>query len=178
MIGKSFLIRRRAFSLSSKSRLSKPAMSPPGTARFDIFSPAPGDSDVISQVERLSSNDTKIAPRSVRIAADLSGRGMMFCMIVSEVRVEATSLCLGAGRYPLPMGSQSGRKHLAVHPRQLALQPRVPILRRHRRSLLLCLEQPRRPAVDNHVDRPAQLGTSVLITRIWYYLTASAAILA
>jgi hypothetical protein len=24
-------------------------------------------------------------------------------MIVSEVRVEATSLCLGAGRYPLPM---------------------------------------------------------------------------
>src|SRR6266508_46737 len=106
MIGKSFLIRRRAFSLSSKSRLSKPAMSPPGTARFDIFSPAPGDSDVISQVERLSSNDTKIAPRSVRIAADLSGRGMMLCMIVSEVRVEATSLCLGAGRYPLPMGSQ------------------------------------------------------------------------
>src|SRR5215831_21316185 len=106
MIGKFFLIRRRAFSLSSKSRLSKPAMSPPGTACFDIFSPAPGESDVISQVERLSSNDTKIAPRSVRIAADLSGRGTMLCMIVSEVRVEATSLCLGAGRYPLPMGSQ------------------------------------------------------------------------
>ena len=26
----------------------------------------------------------------------------MLCMIVSEVRVEATSLCLGAGHYPLP----------------------------------------------------------------------------
>src|SRR6516162_3653177 len=112
MIGKSFLLRRRAFSLSSKSRLSTPAMSPPGTACFDIFSPAPGDSEVISQVERLSSNDTKIAPRSVRIAADMSGRGMMRCMIVSEVRVEATSLCLGAGRYPFPMGSQPDRDGL------------------------------------------------------------------
>jgi hypothetical protein len=34
---------------------------------FDIFSP-PGESDVINQVERLSSNETKIAPRLVRIA--------------------------------------------------------------------------------------------------------------
>src|SRR5207248_3387934 len=37
-----------------------------------------------------------------------------------------------------------------------------------RRSLLLCLEPPRRPAVDNHVHRPAQLGTSVLISGTWY----------
>src|SRR6266496_1931054 len=168
MIGKSFLIRRRAFSLSSKSRLSKPAMSPPGTACFDIFSPAPGDSDVISQVERLSSNDTKIAPRSVRIAADLSGRGMMLCMIVSEVRVEATSLCLGAGRYPLPMGSQSDRKHLAVHARQLALQPDIPVLRGHPRPLLPRLEQAGRPALDHHVHRLARLGASVLISEPWY----------
>src|SRR5207248_4540857 len=36
-------------------------------------------------------------------------------------------------------------------------------------SLLLCLEPPRRPAVDNHVHRPAQLGTSVLINGTWYY---------
>src|SRR6266498_2966003 len=172
MIGKSFLIRRRAFSLSSKSRLSKPAMSPPGTACFDIFSPAPGDSDVISQVERLSSNDTKIAPRSMRIAADLSGRGMMLCMIVSEVRVEATSLCLGAGRYPLPMGSQPGRKHLAVHSRQLDLQPRLPLLRRHPRALLLCLEQARRPALDHYVNRIARLGTAVLINGTWYNTSA------
>jgi hypothetical protein len=35
-------------------------MSPAETLCFDIFSPPPGDSDVISQVERLSSNETKI----------------------------------------------------------------------------------------------------------------------
>jgi hypothetical protein len=45
-------------------------MSPPRTWCFDIFSPPPGDSDVISQVERLSSSETKIAPRSVRTAVD------------------------------------------------------------------------------------------------------------
>src|ERR1700758_5295126 len=32
-------------------------------------SPAPGDKDVISQVARLSSNETKIAPSCERIAA-------------------------------------------------------------------------------------------------------------
>ena len=42
--------------------------------------------------------------------------------------------------------TQPGRKHLAVHARQLALQPRLPILRRHPRPLLLRLEQTRRPA--------------------------------
>jgi len=31
-----------------------------------------------------------------------------------------------------------------------------------------CLEQARRPALDHHVDRTARLGTSVLITGIWY----------
>ncbi len=35
------------------------------TECFDIFSPFPGDNDVISQVERESSNDTNIAARSV-----------------------------------------------------------------------------------------------------------------
>src|SRR5271166_3161277 len=168
MIGKSFLIRRRAFSLSSKSRLSKPAMSPPGTACFDIFSPAPGESDVISQVERLSSNDTKIAPRSVRIATDLSGRGTMLFMIVSEVRVEATSLCLGAGRYPLPMGSEPARERLAVHARQLALEPRLRQLQRHRRELLRGLEQTRGSALEDHVPRTARLGPWVLISESWY----------
>ena len=102
MIEKSRLIRRRARSLSSSNRLSKPAMSPPRTTCFDIFSPDPGESDVINQVERLSSNDTKTAPRSVRMVAGLPGRDMIPCMIVSEVRVEATSLCLGVGRYLRP----------------------------------------------------------------------------
>jgi hypothetical protein len=44
---------------------------------------------------------------------------------------------------PLPPRSprtQPGREHLAVHARQLALEPRLHRLRRHRRSLLRCLE--------------------------------------
>ena len=36
------------------------------------------------------------------------------------------------------------------------------------RSLLLCLEPPRRSAVDNHVNRLELLGTSVLISGTWY----------
>jgi hypothetical protein len=44
--------------------------SPPRTECFDIFSPPPGDSEVISQLERLNSNETKIAPRSVWIAVN------------------------------------------------------------------------------------------------------------
>jgi hypothetical protein len=48
-------------------------MSPAATPCFDIFSPAQGDSEVISQVERLSSNETKIAPRSLRMVPGASG---------------------------------------------------------------------------------------------------------
>jgi hypothetical protein len=59
---------------------------------------------------------------------------------------------------PLPPKTprtQSGRECLAIHPRQLALQPRLPLLRRHPRTLLLCLEQARRPALDHRVNRLA-----------------------
>src|SRR5215210_1348385 len=56
-------------------------MSPLGTACLDIFSPPPGAREVMTQVERLSSRDTKIALRSVRIAACLSGRGQRACMV-------------------------------------------------------------------------------------------------
>jgi hypothetical protein len=66
------------------------------------------------------------------------------------------------------LSTQPGRKHLAVHPRELALQPRVSLLRRHPRALLLCMEQARRPAMDHHVDRSARMGISVLISEIWY----------
>ena len=59
---------------------------------------------------------------------------------------------------------------LAVHPRQLAFQPSLPLLRRHSRTLLLCLEQAPRPALDHYVDRIARLGTAVLINGTWYYL--------
>src|ERR1700754_1966812 len=67
-------------------------------------------------------------------------------------------------------GTQPGRERLAVPARQLALQPGVLLLPRHPRSLLPCLEQARRPALDHHVDRPPRLGSWVLINRIWYNL--------
>jgi hypothetical protein len=40
---------------------------------------------VISHVDRLSSNETKIAPRSVRIAVGASGRSATVCMVASRV---------------------------------------------------------------------------------------------
>jgi hypothetical protein len=69
MIGKTRPVRVRAFSLSWAKRARRAAMSPLRTACFDIFSPLPGESEVTTQVERLSSRDTKIALRSVRIGA-------------------------------------------------------------------------------------------------------------
>ena len=68
MIGTTWPMRTCAFSVSRENRARSPATSPLRTVCFDIFSPPPGDNDVISQVDRLSSNETKIAPRSVRIA--------------------------------------------------------------------------------------------------------------
>jgi hypothetical protein len=55
--------------LSSASLASKPETSPASIAGLDSFSPVPGDSEVISHAERLSSNETKIAPSCERIAA-------------------------------------------------------------------------------------------------------------
>src|SRR4051812_20173373 len=68
MMGKTCPVRTRAFSLSWDKRAKRAAMSPLGTACLDIFSPPPGAREVMTQVERLSSRDTKIALRSVRIA--------------------------------------------------------------------------------------------------------------
>ena len=93
MMGKSRPVRPRAFSLSWANRTSKPATSPARIECFDIFSPAPGDKDVISQVDRLSSKDAKIAGRSVWIAVDASVRSAATCMVVSTVGGLATSLC-------------------------------------------------------------------------------------
>jgi hypothetical protein len=55
-------------------------------------------------------------------------------------------------------GTQRSGKRLAVHAAELALQPHLQILRRYRRSLLLCLEYPHRPALENHVSRSPRLG--------------------
>src|SRR5258707_3224370 len=103
--GKTLPVLARAFSRSRAKRSSSPATSPLRTVCFDIFSPPPGDSDVISQVERLSSNEMKIAPRSVRIVVGAWRRSVIICMVASRVGGSATSLCQSVGRYPLPMGS-------------------------------------------------------------------------
>ena len=50
---------------------------------------------------------------------------------------------------------------------ELAVEPCLQILRRHRRPLLLRLERPHRPALENNVDHPPRLGTRrSLIVRI------------
>src|ERR1700704_3788464 len=68
--------------------------------------------------------------------------------------------------------AQSGREHLAIHARQLALEPRVQILRRHPRTLLLRLEQAHRHALENHVHRDQRLGLPVMIIKTWYKAVA------
>src|SRR5271170_7711090 len=64
--------------------------------------------------------------------------------------------------------TQSGREHLAIHARQLAVKPHLQVLRRSCRSLLLHLEQARRSALENHVHRIAPVGPRVLINETWY----------
>src|SRR5215207_2558070 len=87
-------------------RARRAAMSPLRTECFDIFSPLPGAREVMTQVDRLSSRDTKIALRSVRIAACSSGRGQRTCMGRSRVGGSAPSLCQRAGgANRAPMGS-------------------------------------------------------------------------
>src|SRR5229473_4079777 len=64
--------------------------------------------------------------------------------------------------------TQSDRKHLGVHARQLAIQSHLQILRRYRRSLLRFLEQAHRSAMAHHVHRLARLGSWVLVSEGWY----------
>src|ERR1700730_12473491 len=85
MIGKDSPVRVNALRRSSAKRASSAPTSPAGIPCFDIFSPPPGDRDVISQVERLSSMETNIAPRSLRIAFGASGQSATVCMVVSRV---------------------------------------------------------------------------------------------
>src|SRR5271169_1210110 len=54
--------------------------------------------------------------------------------------------------------AQQPRKYLAIHAPELAIEPHLQILRRYRRSLLLRLEHPHRPAMEDHVHRTARLG--------------------
>ncbi len=67
-------------------------MFPAATECFDIFSPEPGDSDVINQVERLNSNELKIAPRLDWIAVGASSWSDAICMVISRVCVSNHTL--------------------------------------------------------------------------------------
>src|SRR5208283_4752528 len=57
-----------------------------------------------SQIERLSSRETKIAARLDWMAVGASGRSATVGMDVSRVGGFATSLCQSSGRYPCPHG--------------------------------------------------------------------------
>src|SRR4051794_22811779 len=65
-------------------------------------------------------------------------------------------------------GAQPRRECLAVHARQLAVEPCIQILYRYPRSLLLRMEQPHRSAMAHHVTRSARLGAPVSIIESWY----------
>ena len=58
--------------------------------------------------------------------------------------------------------------------RQLVVEPRVRLLRRHRRSLLRRVEPPHRPALDHHVHRPPGLGQCMMISAGWYKILIAA----
>ncbi len=64
--------------------------------------------------------------------------------------------------------TQPGREHLAVHPRQLALESSLHVLSRYPRPLLLRLEQPHQTALDHYVDRATKMGPSVISRAGWY----------
>src|SRR5215217_494258 len=68
---------------------------------------------------------------------------------------------------------EPGREHLAVHARQLDLEPDLHLLPRHPRSLLRSVEKAHGSALAHHLHRPAGLGSPVLITGTWYYSAAA-----
>src|SRR4051812_46365019 len=69
-------------------------------------------------------------------------------------------------------GTQPRRERLAVHARQLALEPGVRLLHRPCRPLLRGLEQAHRAALDDHVHRPTRVGQWVLISGSWYKIVS------
>src|SRR6202166_4393690 len=71
-IGYDFPVRAKTLSRIAQNRASRPARSPASTQCLDILCPPPGTSEVISHFERLSSNEMKMAPICVGIAAGSS----------------------------------------------------------------------------------------------------------
>src|SRR6476660_8910330 len=142
--GKTLPVLARAFSRSRAKRSSSPATSPPRTTCFDIFSPPLGDSDVISHVDRLSSNETKIAPRSVRIAVGASGRSATVCMVASRV---------GGSNLTLPKC-----RSLSTSPWDLEGKPAVGENLRHHRRVANRTRRVRQSLQRNLARRPTRLS--------------------
>ena len=65
-------------------------------------------------------------------------------------------------------GTQSNRKHLAVHARQLALEPHLRPLRQHLDAMLRSLEQARGSPRNHHIHRNATMAEPVVISAGWY----------
>lgn len=80
----------------------------------------------------------------------------------------------GAGKHHHPpiaaqiAGTQPSGKHLAVHPRELVIEPNIRFLQPDRRSVLRSLEQADRPTMENHLHRSSSVGSWVLINAGWY----------
>src|SRR5690554_3924984 len=103
---------------------------------------------------RRAGSARRVAPRSSRMAR-LKGAGRS-----QQYHTHAAAAQMSR--------AQPGRERLAVHARQLAVEPRLQILRRHPRSLLLRLEPPHRSAMAHRVTRTTVMGSSVLIRESWY----------
>lgn len=88
-------------------------------------------------------------------------------LMCSSLASGATDITQSAGEPPIRGKINRAFLHLAVHARQLALQPEVCVLPRHSRSLLLRREHPRRAALDHYVHRAAKLGSLVMIREAW-----------
>src|SRR5277367_209707 len=105
---------------------------------------------------------TRRAARSPRGAVRGSSRLARHREAESARKHDAGSVAVQIAR------TQSRRKHLAVYARQLALEPDLQKLRRHRRSLLFQLEQARRTALAHYINRNARLGSWVRLLGTWY----------
>ena len=97
------------FSRSWESLVKRPATFPLRSWCLDIFCLPPGDSEVINQVDRLSSSDTKIAPGSLRTMVRSSEQSSFDDILASSGWCRATTL--GAAR-DLTHGIFNQERHL------------------------------------------------------------------
>src|SRR3954463_8603710 len=105
MIGKLAPARPCAFSRSLARWVISSAISPLRTECLDILSPPPGTSEVINQVERDNSRDTKIAAR-LTCMATRPGRGPHAGIVASHDWLAAAPYAAPAALHR-PIGSLS-----------------------------------------------------------------------